>query len=505
MQFVKKMTIHAWQGYRTYAWGHDDLAPVRKKPVDWYRNQTLLNTAVDSLDTLYLLGLEDEYQEAKKLVLALDFSKITERVSVFETTIRVVGGLLGAYDLEGDPKLIGKCVELVDRLMPAFDTANGLPLNFMNLSSGVSYDHTGGFTGVSLAAAGTLQLEFQYLSDVTGEPRYQEAAIYVYDQMQAMDTFIPGLFPDWLNTETFAVPEQSFQIGGGADSYYEYLLKVWLSTGERKFLKMYRAASNAILNHMVKKSSAGPYTYIPVTDMTKDSLGIYKSNYRSEFGHLHCFAGGMFALGAKAYSKGNWKKLYRLGADLTDTCWTMYNSTATGLSPESVDGETLTVRGSAYKLRPEVVESLFYMWRFTHDPVYRERGWSIAQAIETHCRVEGGYRGLKDVRQVESPPWDRQESFFIAETLKYLYLLFADDDVIPLEKYVFNTEAHPLSVRGHGRRSDPEKFVPLPTSYKVPVGTMGRVSPELGLKRKLELANGNFGGQLMGVEAMEGR
>ena len=99
--------------------------------------------------------------------------------------------------------------------------------------------------------------------------------------------------------------------------------------------------------------------------------------------------------------------------------------------------------------RPEVIESIFYMWRFTHDPKYREWGWSIAHAIEKHCRTEAGYHGLK----AENYPKDRMESFFLAETLKYLYLLFAEDTVLPLDEYVFNTEAHPLSIRGFGKRA----------------------------------------------------
>ncbi|KAI9333123.1 glycoside hydrolase [Obelidium mucronatum] len=499
---VKEMARHAWSGYAQYAYGHDDLKPVSKMGHDWYKSGSrMLNTPVDSLDTLFVLGLKDEYNAAKELILKqLDFSKITDRISVFETTIRVVGGLLGAYELDGDPRLLKKCVELADLIMPAFDTANGIPLNFLNLSSGVSYDYNGGFNGVGLAAAGTLQLEFQYLSDVTGDPKYQNAALYVYEQMQSMKQNVPGLFPDWLDTVSLNAPGWSFQIGGMADSYYEYLLKVWMATGDEKYYEYFKTAAFSIANYMVKVSDDKSHVYIPVVDISKNG-DTFISNYRGKFPHLACFAGGMFALGGMAgKNRDHWEQNFKLGAQLTETCWSMYKKTATGIGADVVDGETLAPDDPSYKLRPETVESLFYMWRLTHDPIYRERGWSIVQSIQKYCLDEAGYHGLQDVDNVKSAPWDKQESFFIAETLKYLYLLFTDDDTIPLEKYVFNTEAHILSVRGHGRRADLLKLVPLPTSFLTPVGKIGSVSQELQERRRLEAAAGYGGGKSFGVE-----
>ncbi|XP_023223063.1 mannosyl-oligosaccharide alpha-1,2-mannosidase IA-like [Centruroides sculpturatus] len=108
------------------------------------------------------------------------------------------------------------------------------------------------------------------------------------------------------------------------------------------------------------------------------------------------------------------------------------------------------LKGEARPKRPhqKVIESYFYLWRFTHDPKYREWGWEAAQAIEKHCRVENGFTGLKNVYVLDSPKDDVQQSFFLAETLKYLYLLFSEDDLIPLDSWVFNTEAHPLPIKG---------------------------------------------------------
>lgn len=100
-----------------------------------------------------------------------------------------------------------------------------------------------------------------------------------------------------------------------------------------------------------------------------------------------------------------------------------------------------------YILRPEVIESYFYLWRLTKDPKYREWGWEVVQALERHCRVEGGYTGIKNVYQTDSAKDDVQQSFFLAETLKYLFLLFSDDSLLPLDQWVLNTEAHPLPIK----------------------------------------------------------
>ncbi|XP_068602066.1 mannosyl-oligosaccharide 1,2-alpha-mannosidase IB [Brachionichthys hirsutus] len=99
-----------------------------------------------------------------------------------------------------------------------------------------------------------------------------------------------------------------------------------------------------------------------------------------------------------------------------------------------------------YILRPEVIETYWYMWRFTHDPKYRQWGWEATQAIDKYCRVSGGFSGVKDVYSSNPTYDDVQQSFFLAETLKYLYLLFSSDDLMSFESWVFNTEAHPLPV-----------------------------------------------------------
>lgn len=170
-------------------------------------------------------------------------------------------------------------------------------------------------------------------------------------------------------------------------------------------------------------------------------------------GHLACFSGGLFALTAlyvDEMDNGQRKSYEHLAVDITNTCHESYIRTPTRLGPEAFsfeNGQEAAVADRYYILRPEVIESYFYLWRMTKDEKYREWAWDAALAIEKHCKSEAGYSGIRDVQAEDASKDDVQQSFFFAETLKYLYLIFSDDDVLPLDKYVFNTEAHPFLIR----------------------------------------------------------
>ncbi|KAI8813187.1 hypothetical protein BJ742DRAFT_735508 [Cladochytrium replicatum] len=528
MDFVKEMMVHAWKNYERFAWGADELHPVSKKQKNWYGNFSLMSTPVDALDTLYIMGLSEEYTRAKSLILRkLDFSKIDAEVSFFETTIRVLGGLLSAYELDGDIRLVKKAEELAKRLLPAFETQTGIPYSQINLKTGLfgkdSYVDMKKTT--QIAEAGTLQLEFQYLSDITGNPIYAEKALFAMEQILATKKPVKGLYPRDIFVEDLEFADEIYEIGAGADSFYEYLLKLWLSTGDDRYWEVYYDSAQAMRDKMARVSDDGKYVYIPGT--TRYANGNHETWYRDNtFHHLvteivflslpvspyilqTCFAGGMFALGALARRTGNWTDHLSLGKRITGSCFESYNSTRTGLGPELADVSGGFTYASMWIMRPEAIESIFYMWRFTHDPIYREMGWTIAKNINKWSRVPNGFTGIEHVDSFrpgyhpdtgeklnpkDPPPTpnpsayrpnmyveevrvapsaeypyadavfrnDVQESFFLAETLKYLYLLFAGDDVIPLEDFVFNTEAHPISVRGRGRRRDASKWLPLP-------------------------------------------
>ena len=253
----------------------------------------------------------------------------------------------------------------------------------------------------------------------------------------------------------FFFPED-YSLGGLGDSYYEYLLKQWLQTDktENRFKIWYDESAQGIKRVMVghATSDGEEFTYV----------GKYRNSYlEPSMEHLACFSGGMFALGSVTGASSTSERDLALGRELTRTCRASYAHQASGFGPEKFRFSPSRIEpdGSSryYILRPEYVESLFYLWRITKEKKYREWGWDVVVALETHCRTPTGYSGLNDVSSGSPQKNDVQESFFLAETLKYLYLLFCDDDVIPLDKFVFNTEAHPLPV-----------FVPTAFSFPDP-------------------------------------
>ncbi|KAJ3151494.1 hypothetical protein HDU89_001937 [Geranomyces variabilis] len=442
MERVKAMMTHAWDSYVAFAPLSDELRPVAGAKHNWHSAGSLLSTPVDSLDTLKIMGLTSRYEVAKKMVLDHLKVDIDAYVSLFETNIRVLGGLLSAYEFDSDPRYLAMAEDLGERFTHAFNTPNGFPVNQFNLKKKIA---GGGNAG--LAEMGTLQLELQYLSDVTGKRFYAEKALAVYDTLYGATLPVPGLYPMTWSTSGVQHMGERYGIGAAADSFYEYLLKLWLSTGDSKYREMYDRSAEAVSAHILKTS--GDHAYLPDVSHNGDSW-----NSETSFHHLTCFAGGMFATGALTNRRGRWTTYLDIGRKVTETCWATYAATASGLGPEDVRIEHFEAKDSRYLLRPETIESIFYMHRFTHDPVYRDMGRAFVASLEKHCRKEKGFAGLLDVRSPASGPDDLQQSFFLAETLKYAYLLFTDDDVVPLEAYVFNTEAHPVSMRGYGRRKD---------------------------------------------------
>ena len=167
---VREELLHAWRGYERYAWGHDELKPVSRTARDWY-GESLLMTPVDALDTLLLVGLKDEADRAKALILEkVSFDKDVS-VKNFEVTIRLLGGLLSAYQATGDPRLLALAEDLGRRLLPAFSSPTGMPYMYVNLKTG----KTSGARS-NPAEIGTLLLEFGTLSKLTGKPVFYEKA-----------------------------------------------------------------------------------------------------------------------------------------------------------------------------------------------------------------------------------------------------------------------------------------------------------------------------------------
>uniref|UniRef100_A0A8C5EAM4 alpha-1,2-Mannosidase n=1 Tax=Gouania willdenowi TaxID=441366 RepID=A0A8C5EAM4_GOUWI len=446
LEAVRDAFRHAWKGYKSYAWGHDELKPISKTYGEWFG---LGLTLIDSLDTMWILGLKEEFTEAKAWVEKdLSFDKSVD-VNLFETTIRVLGGLLSTYNLTGDQIFLEKAKDLGSRLMPAFKTPSKIPFSDVNIGKGTA--HPPRWTSDStLAEVTSIQLEFRELSRLTHDPQYQEVVNQVSQLVHKLPGKHDGLVPMFINTNSgqFSHKGGVFTLGARADSYYEYLLKQWIQGGKTDddLLEDYLQAVEGVKKHLVRQTGPSRLTFVGE---------LSHSRFSPKMDHLVCFLPGTLALGAH---NGLPPDHMELAVRLMETCHQMYQQMETGLSPEiahfsliASDSKDVIVKPADRHnlLRPETVESLFYMYRFTKDSKYRDWGWDILQSFNRFTKVSsGGFTSINNVREPNNPaPRDKMESFFLGETLKYLFLLFSDDsELLSLDKFVFNTEAHPLPI-----------------------------------------------------------
>ncbi|KAH9926421.1 glycoside hydrolase [Fomitopsis serialis] len=474
---------HAWLAYERDAMGDDEYHPMGHSGSNLTSAGGIGYTVVDSIDTMLLMGLDEEYERARKWVAEeLSFER-DGNFSTFETTIRVLGGLLSAFHVTKDAIYIERAKDLADRMMPAFDTPTGLPLSMINLAERVGVPDPDNRGLVSTAEVSTLQLELKYLTMLTDDKTYWEKAETVMKVINNAK-IASGLSSIFLNANDGKYSISPIRLGSRGDSYYEYLLKQYIQTNhtESVYRTMYKDAMAAVTTHLIRRSENEGLIYTQEIVPERNREGKITWRMVPKQDHLVCFFGGSLMLGAvrtgatgqpvsipprveELTSDG--KRDWINGVGLVKTCMETHK-TATGLSPEIAhfrmpDDEVQTqsqhdwfIKGAGpgntpydarYILRPETVESLFIAWRLTGDPQYREWGWGIFEAIEKHCRIEsGGYASIMNVDALPVELEDKMETFLMSETLKYLYLLFSDDTVLPLSKYVFNTEAHPFPI-----------------------------------------------------------
>src|SRR6266699_3518107 len=240
---VRAEFLHAWNGYKKYAWGHDDLKPLSKTYHDWY-GEPLLMTPVDALDTMIIMGLKDEAKNTREYIVRnLSFDKDIE-VQNFEITIRLLGGLLSSYQLTGDKRLLNRAEDLGNRLLPVFDSPTGLPYRYVNLKTGKVRGNV-----TNPAEAGTLLIEFGTLSKLTHNPIFYDKAKHALVEIYNRRSSI-GLVGTWINIETGKWTDTDSHISGAIDSYYEYLLKCWILFGDMDCKRMWEASITAINKYL---------------------------------------------------------------------------------------------------------------------------------------------------------------------------------------------------------------------------------------------------------------
>ena len=373
-------------------------------------------TPVDALDTLVLMHLDAEAAKARSLIVSdLSFDRDIY-VKNFEITIRLLGGLLSGYQLTGDKRLLNLAEDLGNRLLPVFNSPTGLPYVYVNLRTGQT---RGAVTNP--AETGTLLLEFGTLSKLTGRSVFYEKAKHALVETFKRRSQL-GLVGQSINVETGAWTNTDSHISGGIDSYYEYLWKCWLLFGDKDCRDMWEASIPAVNKYLADE--IGGELWYGHADM--------QTGKRTEttYGALDAFFPALLAF------SGDLARARRLQAS-SFKMWNLHR-----IEPEILDYKTMHVVAGSYHLRPEIIESTYYLYHYTGDPEYRHRGEKMFDDFVRYCRTESGYAALADVTSKQQ--LDEMESFILAETFKYFYLLFAPAGTLEFDKVIFNTEAHPL-------------------------------------------------------------
>lgn len=500
---VRKEFIHAWTGYQDHGWMSDSLRPLTGRTENQFCGWSA--TLVDALDTLWIMQLDEEFEEAVNATLNIDFDNSQKRcvVNLFETTIRHLGGLIAAYDLSGEQRLMPQIVELGELLHSAFNTWNGMPCSHCALVRNPT-ETFGPSSNIAMAAQGSLYLEFARLAQITEDARYMKSVLQLTDAFARTqnDSTIPGLWPELVDASSvdgfgrhFAGGSFTYSVGALSDSAYEYLVKGHLMLGHltTKYQTMWTEAARAIRKYIIFRAQI-PETgkELMFTGIATRYSDLSDIMFEPRTEHLGCFAGGMFGLASRVF---NQPSDFAIGEALTNGCVWAYQASPLGLMPETytalpcplMNGSAcefnsstweedkknpahchasdcsnndnfpegiVSVSDARYLLRPEAIESVFYYWRMTGNEYWRDIGWEMFKAVRKHTRSSYAHASVENVMKEPDPEEyggraiqrDEMESFWFGETLKYFYLLFSEPSLVSLDEYVFNTEAHPFKL-----------------------------------------------------------
>ncbi|KAL3507753.1 hypothetical protein ACH5RR_033135 [Cinchona calisaya] len=428
---VREMFYHAFDGYMEHAFPRDELKPLSCEGEDTLGGYAL--TLIDSLDTLALLGDRERFTTSVEWIgknLRFDINKT---ISVFETTIRILGGLLSAHLIASDyntgmrvpsydDELLYLAEDLARRMLPAFDTPTGIPFGSVNLMHGVDPNES---KITSTAGGGTLTLEFGVLSRLTNDPIFEQvtknAVMGIWARRSKIN--LVGAHIDVFSGEW---TQKDAGIGTSIDSFYEYLLKAYLLFGDEEYLFIFQEAYRAAMHYL--------YNDPWYVEVNMNSAALVWPLFNS----LQAFWPGLQVLA------GDIDPAIRTHAAFFSV-WKRY-----GFTPEGFNLATLSVqRGQkSYPLRPELIESTYWLYKATRDPRYLNAGRDMLASLQSGARCTCGYCHISDVEFHTQE--DHMESFFLAETVKYLWLLFdlaaGPDNLIENGpyKYIFSTEGHLL-------------------------------------------------------------
>lgn len=418
---VRAEFLHAWNGYKQFAWGHDQVNPVSGTASEFFvAGHPIGLSIIEALDTLYVMELDSDLDAGVTWIEQnLDFD-IDGDFHVFEAIIRVVGGLLAGYLATGNPKLLALTVDVTDRLLPAFTRSpTGMPYQFVNF-------HTGAVSGNTppLAEIGTNILEFGVLSQLTGDPKYFTAAKNAYRAAVAQRSAI-NLMGTFLNVETGQWADNTDPAPNPpVDSFYEYLWGGFALLGDQD-CKTWFDLFNAALTKFAVERFHGNTWYKQVDRTTGALLGRGQSELASFWAELVSAAGDT-ALGAAYYRS-----------------WTAVLNRFPVL-PEEIDYTMLAATSKGNQFRPEYVNSSFDLFFQTHDQFYADTAWQYFLGMRNNARVANGYTIINDVTTSPMQLGDLFPAYGFAENFKYLYLIFADSPRFDADNFYLSTEGKVL-------------------------------------------------------------
>lgn len=492
----------AMDGYFTFAFPHDELRPLNNSFANQRNGWGV--TAFDALDTAIIMEQQDIVDKILDFIPIVNFTQtMTEKpsvVSLFETNIRYLAGMLSSYDLLKGPfshmaqnkptevdALLTQAKYLADQLKFAFNTDSGIPVNrifFNNHTFSEQYKQDDGVYTAGLAELGSLQIEWQHLSDLTGDPEYgdlvQKAESYFFNPVSQYPGVVnaepfPGLTGGNFSTKTGKIIDDYGGWVSGNDSAYEYLIKMYVYDPDRyaNYSDMFTKAADSTMANLTSHPSSRPDL-----TMVQTFAGTKTQNYSQQ---LACFIGGSYLLGSSALNRPDWKEF---GLELSEFCANGYRYAPAGIGPPEYSWDTdllasnFSNQTAFYEKAgwyipengefdengnenygngeaPEAVESWYYAYQVTEDQYWRDVAWAYVIAQNTTERVGTGFSSLLDVFKTDGGGTQNfMASFMLAEVFKYQYMIQKEGGGIwnvmggpdKTNLFVYNTECHPMRV-----------------------------------------------------------
>lgn len=463
---TKDLFNHAWDSYLDYGFPADEVRPLTctphekdtKDPLNLVRNDVMGNfslTVFDNLDTFIMLN---EPKIFIKLIYWIrdtypDFN-IDSNVQVFETNIRILGGLLSAHLYASDLRqgfavdgydgfLLKLAHDLGDRLILAFDTPTSIPFPRTNLAKGPRGTPRQIQVETCTAGAGSPVLEFTLLSRLSGDPKFETLSKKLFMTLWGSRTLL-DLLPMTIDPYAGKWLDSVTGIGASVDSFYEYALKMAILFDDDEYLDIWSEGYSALNTHLKSE-----WVYENVDPRNGQVFTTWIDSLSAFWPGLQVLAGDVSnAIKLHSLTLKIWETFNAIPERWNTEILSQESRQILERTPKDKHNEMLVNREIVlewYPLRPEFIESTYHLYRATKDPVFLQIGKDFLNKLETKYKAPCGFAGMLDVRSNKRQ--DRMESFVLSETLKYLYLLFDEDNPVHNKingNLIFSTELHPF-------------------------------------------------------------